>query len=368
MPPVTTPALFGAAAVDATDDHPLVAAAQEYAERVLRPRALETDATEVGSEVIDDLRRLGLLNHLAPRAYGGAEADRPVDRRIHEILAGACFNTWLVWAQHAPSIARLSLWRDQNPDAEHPLVDAVLRGELLVGAGISDVRRFPDRYLSARRAPGGWVFNGTVSWVSGWGLNSVLLIAAVDAATEEVVLALVPVEERTTASPLHLGAVAGSRTERVDLASVTVRDENVLEVVPLERWRAKDVAAAADARSHHFGLAATVLAELAAEAQPLAREVASVWAPRIADIRERAYDLIDRVDGGESIPLTDRLELKVASGHALTSLTQALVIARSGRGLAGTSTAQLHARSALFVLVQGQTDAVREAQLRAFAA
>jgi alkylation response protein AidB-like acyl-CoA dehydrogenase len=364
MPPATTPLLTGAAAVDAADDHPLVVATSEYAERELRPRALETDASKVRATVIDDLRRLGLLNHLAPLAHGGAEADRPVDRRIHEILAGACFNTWLVWAQHAPSIARLSAWRGQRPDADHPLVDAVLRGELLVGAGISDVRRFPDRYIAARRTPGGWVFNGTVSWVSGWGLNSVLLIAAVDADSEEVVLALVPVEERTKASPLHLGAVAGSRTERVDLASVTVRDENVLEVVPLEQWRSKDVAAASDARSHHFGLAATVLEELTAEAHPLAREVASVWAPRLADIRERAYDLIDRADGGESVALTDRLDLKVASGRALATLTQALVIARSGRGLAGTSTAQLHARSALFVLVQGQTDAVREAQLR----
>lgn len=368
MPPVTTPTLTGPAAVDATDDHPLVAATKEYAERVLRPRALETDATEVRPAVIDDLRRLGLLNHLAPLAYGGAEADRPVDRRIHEILAGACFNTWLVWAQHAPTIARLSTWRGQHPDADHPLVDAVLRGEILVGAGISDVRRYPDRYITARRAPNGWVFNGTVSWVSGWGLNSALLIAAVDATTEEVVLALVPVEERTTPTQLHLGAVAGSRTERVDLASVTVPDENVVEVVPLEQWSAKDVAAAADARSHHFGLAATVLDELATEGHPLAREVASVWTPRVADIRERAYDLIDRADGGESVALTDRLDLKVASGRALTTLTQALVTARSGRGLAGTSTAQLHARSALFVLVQGQTDAVREAQLRALAA
>jgi hypothetical protein len=38
-------------------------------------------------------------------------------------------------------------------------------------------------------------------------------------------------------------------------------------------------------------------------------------------------------------------------------------VARSGRGITLDDTAQLHARSALFLLVQGQSADVREAQL-----
>jgi hypothetical protein len=61
--------------------------------------------------------------------------------------------------------------------------------------------------------------------------------------------------------------------------------------------------------------------------------------------------------------LDERLATKVASGEALSTITRALVVARAGRGLTGDDTAQLYARSALFVLVQGQSVDVRDAQL-----
>ena len=59
---------------------------------------------------------------------------------------------------------------------------------------------------------------------------------------------------------------------------------------------------------------------------------------------------------------------KLRRAEALGTLTRALVAARSGHGIAAGDTAQLHARSALFVLVQGQSAAVREAQLAHFTA
>ncbi|WP_092542453.1 hypothetical protein [Actinoplanes derwentensis] len=49
------------------------------------------------------------------------------------------------------------------------------------------------------------------------------------------------------------------------------------------------------------------------------------------------------------------------------TLTRALVAARSGRGLATDDIAQLHARSALFLLVQSQSATVRETQLHHYA-
>src|SRR6185369_13844165 len=89
-------------------------------------------------------------------------------------------------------------------------------------------------------------------------------------------------------------------------------------------------------------------------------------APRIAQLRADAYGLADEAlaAGGGRYRLHDRLALKVASGEALGVLTRALVVARSGHAVTGDDTAQLHARSALFVLVQGQTADVRDAQLR----
>lgn len=348
-----------------TSGDAFVARVREYAERVLRPAALETDRVGVAAERIGEWRALGLLNHLAPREFGGLAIDRVTDRRVHEIISGACFNTWLVWAQHAPLSGRLAEARAKGATVS-ALAERILRGEVLLGAGVSDVRRFPDRYIEARKADGGWIFDGTVSWVSGWGLNAALTVAAVEPGSETVVTALVPVGERTrSAGPLDLGAVAGSRTARVHLDAVFVPEENVLATETLEKARFTDAGTASDARAHHFGLAETVLTELEHSGRPEAVAVAASWRPRVAEIRATAYALADEAftKGGGPHRLEERLATKVASGEALSVLTRALLIARSGRGLGTDDTAQLHARSALFLLVQGQTTDVRRAQL-----
>lgn len=247
----------------------------------------------------------------------------------------------------------------------HPLAERVLRGDVLVGAGLSDVRRCPDRHVAAVRTPGGRRFGGTLSWASGWGLNSVLLLAAVEAETEGVVVALVPVDARMTASPLDLAAVAGSRTRRVRLADVVVPDAYVLSVQPLAEYQAADRSQTSDARPHVFGPAGRVLDELRAE--PGAGAVVERWSPRVAELREGAYALADEAaaTADRTLRLDERLALKVAAGEAVFTLSRALLIARSGRGLTADDTAQLHARSGLFVLVQGQTAQVRSAQLAA---
>lgn len=89
-------------------DEPLLRSTQRYADEVLRPTALQTDRDGVSAARIAELASLGLLNHLAPHLYGGADLDRTADRLLHESIAGGCFNTWLVWAQHAPLVGRLA--------------------------------------------------------------------------------------------------------------------------------------------------------------------------------------------------------------------------------------------------------------------
>lgn len=348
----------------AAHDHPILATIRTYADRVLRPTALRTDREGVTAGRIEELRGLGLLNHLAPAAFGGSDVDRVTDRLVHEIIAGACFNTWLVWAQHASLSGRLA--QDiAKGRAVPPLAERAVRGQILLGAGVSDVRRFPHRYVAATRADGGWVFTGTLSWVSGWGLSSALTVSAVEPDTARVVTALVEVGERTRATPLALSAVPGSRTERVQLDDVFVPDAHVLGTQSLEQARHEDLGVASDARAHHFGLAETVLTELEESDEPLAHDVAARWRPRIASIRARAYALTDEAFAVKGGPyrIDERRAIKVESGEALSTITRALLISRSGRGLVQDDTAQLHVRSALFVLVQGQTSDVRQAQL-----
>ncbi|WOC11445.1 acyl-CoA dehydrogenase family protein [Gordonia sp. MP11Mi] len=352
------------AAVDEADDHPFVARVRRYADTVLAPSALDTDLNGVSAERVAELADLGLLNHLAPVQFDGAALGRVADRRVHEILSGSCLNTWLVWAQHAPIVGRLAATGSAG-NRRSELADEILSGRILLGAGLSDVRGYPDRYVTAHRVASGWRLAGTISWVSGWGLNSALTVAAVDPATERVVTAIVPVGESTRGAPLDLWALGGSRTARVRVDDVFVPDENVLDVEPLHAWDVADRAAAGDARAHHFGVAAAILGELAADRSARAADVARVWRPRVAELRRTAYMLADEADvvGDKSHRHDERLATKVATTEALGTLSRALVVARAGRALAADNTAQLHARNALFVLVQGQRADIRDAQL-----
>jgi alkylation response protein AidB-like acyl-CoA dehydrogenase len=354
--------------ITAADAHPLVARARAFARDELQPAAIETDRTGVPQVRINEFRELGLLNHGAPEEYGGAGLDAVADRRIHEHIAYGCLNTWLVWAQHA-SISTRFVSKLHAGERPGELAAAVLRGEILAGAGISDVRRFPDRYISAQRVPGGWRFTGTISWVSGCGLNSVLVVAAVEPSTRTVVLGLVLLGERTRSVALELRSVTGSRTERVILDDVYVEDANVLDLVPFDQWEEHDRGHASDAGPHTFALAAAVLDELRSEPHPLAQAVLAAWEPRVVQLREDAYRLAALAAATTPLARVDeRVAIKVAIGEALSSISRSLVLARSGRAIVGDDTAQLHARNVLFVLVQGQTTHVKNAQLAHLAA
>jgi hypothetical protein len=356
----TTPA----DAVTAADLEPFIARAKAHADAVLRPAALQTDREGVTLAQISQLTGLGLLNHAAPAEFGGAAIGRAGDRRLHEIIAGSCFNTWLVWAQHAPMVGRLALEYQKGAELTSVSRD-VLAGRVLLGAAISDVRRFPRSFIAATRTGDGWTFSGTISWVSGWGLNTVLVVAAVEVATQTVVTAFVSIGDRVLASHLELGAVGGSHTERVTLDNVFVSASDVILTQSLTDWRIEDLATAGDTRPQFFGLAATVLDELDETGHPGARRVAGVWRPRIGALRADAYGLADEAKAAadERHRITERVATKVATGEALAVITRALVVARSGRGITLDDTAQLHARSALFLLVQGQSADVRDAQL-----
>jgi hypothetical protein len=105
-----------AEAVSASDSHPFVHGVRDYAERVLRPTALRTEREGITAGRVAELRELGLLSHLP--AGGGYGA-----RRVHEIVAAGCFNTWLVWAQHA---APLDLAAVAGSRTERVTLDEVL--------------------------------------------------------------------------------------------------------------------------------------------------------------------------------------------------------------------------------------------------
>jgi hypothetical protein len=366
--PQRTSAYIDATADPVIDALPLVRTTRRFALDSLLPQALASDLDGVPDSHITALRDLGTLNHTAPSEHGGRGVGPGVDRRIGEWIAYGDLNTWLVWAQHAGAVPRLAAL-EASGHKLGPLAVRALRGEILLGAGLSDPRGFPKRYINAKRVPDGWVFDGIISWVSGWGLNDALTVAAVEPESGTVVTGIFPVGEHSVGHELDIQAVRGSRTWRVELRSAHVPDAETLSTQPWEEWNRADQAKSGDAHSGLFGLTFRLLDELNDSPDAQTRAVAEAWVSRVVQIRDDAYRLSDetRASGTPGHLAAERGQAKQAALDTLEALSRGLLVSRAGSGLLASDSAQLYARAALFLRVQSQTSTARSRQLRRLA-
>ncbi|WBO68154.1 acyl-CoA dehydrogenase family protein [Streptomyces camelliae] len=338
-----------------TSAHPLVTRARRLAAELLVPEAERVDQEGVPASHIAAVKRSGLLGVVAPVAYGGSGAPPAVLRQTAEILAGACCATWFVQTQHHTPVQTLT--QSELPVRER-LLGPLARGELLSGVAYAHLRSYPRVPVRVRREGGGWRFDGTVPWYTGWGLNDVLLLAGVTD-TGEVLFAFAEARDQPglrASAPMRLAALTAARTVSLELAGLWLPEEAVALRTRYERWAPGDRARTLNAGPAIFGVAEAALSLLDEErAAPLRA--------RLADVRRRAYALADH-----PVPLEraeERLAVRAQAYELLRTATTAAVVAGGGRSMALTSRAQRLAREALFLLVQGQTAETRTAHLRA---
>jgi alkylation response protein AidB-like acyl-CoA dehydrogenase len=239
-------------------------------------------------------------------------------------------------------------------------------GHRVAGVAFTHLRRPGPPPVAATRHGTGWRLTGQIDWLTSWGLADVFLVGAQSGT--DVVWCLVPLHRRAgvEAAPLALAAMAGTSTVQVRLDDVEVAPEEVVLVEPLERWRTDDAARTTDASPAVFGVTAEAVRHLGERPEPAARQVAAAAGRELDELRAAAYELADNTPAGER--MARRLELR-ADAHALACrVTAALVASGGGRSMLLDAPAQRLARVALFLLVQGQSAAVRETTLARFSA
>ncbi|MEU0005548.1 acyl-CoA dehydrogenase family protein [Streptomyces sp. NPDC006314] len=337
--------------------HPLVVRARRLAAGLLVPEAERVDQEGVPASHIEAVRRSGLLGVVAPVAYGGSGASPAVLRETTEILAGACCSTWFVQTQHHTPVQTLA--KSGLPVRER-LLGALSRGELLSGVAYAHLRSYPRVPVRVRRHSGGWRFDGTVPWYTGWGLNDVMLLAGLSD-TGEVLFAFTEAREQPglrASPPMRLAALTAARTVSLELDGLWLPEDAVALRTPYERWAPGDRARTLNASPAVFGVAEAALSLLD-------EEMGGPLRARLTDVRRRAYALADHPAPLERAG--ERLAVRAEAYEVLCRATTAAVVAGGGRTMALTSRAQRLAREGLFLLVQGQTTETRSAHLRALA-
>ena len=320
----------------------LVASAQRLADEVLFPAALGTDATDVvPSDLLDSLADAGLYGLTGTTDCGGLDADLATVCAVVEALASGCLTTTFVWMQHLGAVRATCV---SDRPARATFAEALCRGRRRAGVAFAHLRRPGPAMVTATEVAGGWRLDGTAPWVTGWGRIDLVHIAA--RLGEDIVWLLVDAHEAPTLSitPLWLAAVNASATVELTLDGHMVPDDRVTVIEPLRDWMARDAAGLRVNGSLSLGLA---------------RRCCALLGPSpLDDAVKAARRDLDAASAGE-LPAV-RAEASALAVRAAA----ALVAAGGGRSIVVTSDAQRLAREAMFLLVQGQTAAIRAEQAR----
>jgi hypothetical protein len=326
---------------------------------VIAPVALDVDADVVPRSHLDALAPTGIFGTATSSGASAGEV-----RAAHERLAGACLSTWFVVAQHQTP---LQLARAASPDLRAAVVPLLESGTSIAGIAFSHLRRWPHCPVEVERCARGWRFTGTAPWYTGWGINDVAVLAGASS-DGEVVFALVPAEAQHSlrpGEPAQTLTMSAARTVPLLVDGLLVPDEGILAVVPIEQWAATDRTKTANASPSVFGVTAATVDRLLSGHDESGRAAGARLADTMAVVRDEAYALIDRVDPHEM--LDRRLQLRAHALRLCVDATTALVVSRGGRAMLTSDDAQMLARWSLFLTVQAQTPALREALLTALA-
>ena len=224
----------------------LVERARDIADNVLFPAAL---AVDVADRIPPEH-----LNLLAAEGFYGAPADPDLDlagiAAIVEALASGDMATTLVWIQHLTPV--MALLGEKSPLADTWL-PALVAGERRGGIALAGIRP-TNNFLRVRDSGGDFVLDGTVPWVTGWGMIDVLYVAARDADDVVHFLLMDAPEDRrggaalgsNTTTPTvrtetqRLVALQASNTVNVTFDAHVVPGHRLVSRIPFDEWKSSD--------------------------------------------------------------------------------------------------------------------------------
>lgn len=321
--------------------HPAVAAARRIADDVLFPRALETDAADlVPVENLDALADAGLYGMAGRPDYEGAPVDLPAIGYVTEALAGGCMSTAFVWIQHNGAVRALA--ETENTALRDAHFDDMCAGRVRAGLALGGMR--DPAQLRASRTDGGWLVEGVMPWVTGWGRIDLLFVTALTG-EGRTMSALVDAKEGAglTVRRLTLVGANASGTVEATFAGYFVPDECVTSLNPFVAPPAHDGGGRFNG-SLSLGLAARCL-RLMGES-PLDAELVACR---------------DRLDAADEFALGDA---RAAATELAMRSAVALVVSAGSRSLLADQHGQRLVREATFLLGFGTRPSIRNGLLR----
>lgn len=337
--------------------------ARDFLASWVRPRANSIDRNLSDlREALHELGRRGYLGLRIPRDFGGLEFD-PIDfRRFQEASARASGALAFLESQHQSASGLIV--RSPNAPLRARVLPRLASGAESAAIAFSHLRRGGPPALTAAVVPGGYRLDGHLPWVTGWGLFTHCVTAAV-LPDQRVLFAYHPLTESAalnSSEPLDLAAMAVTQTVSVEVRNLGVPETEVVDVHPATWIQHNDRIAVALQSPLALGCAQAALDVLKEEAARKQRAAmmtaASSLEAELAGVREEAYRAMeDNVDVERSLKARSAaIELAGRAAHAA-------VIAAAGAGNLMTHPAQRVYREALAFSVLALFPPIQDATL-----
>lgn len=340
---------------------------------------LETEVGNCANTIDNDpdalfgaLRGLGNLDLLAlqvPQRWGGKEVDEVTYGEFQELIARYSGALAFLQTQHQ-SAARM-LAASENADLQAKYLPRMGRGEVLLGVGFSQLRREGKPLVIAQPRTSGFLLDGVVPWVTGWGIFEGFIVAAT-LPDGSAVFGMVPLqseEKRQTdvninISPVaELAAMPSTNTVAVELKSWFLSDEDVVFIKPPGWIHQQDKNSVLKSTFLATGcaLASLDIIEQTAHKKnlPFITNALTSLQQELENCRIRIREAIVN----SSISYAQKLNLRAWSIDLATRIAHAAVTVSSGAANYKHHNAQRVYREALVFTVTGQTRDVMAATL-----
>jgi alkylation response protein AidB-like acyl-CoA dehydrogenase len=333
---------------------------------LLRPRAAESDqALGPPAENLRALARVGVMGLTVPAEYGGADGSPGEVRRALEIVASGCGVTAFVLFQHLVGCRHLA--GSANEGLKEVVLPPLATGERFCSLAFSHLRRPGPPAVRVEPVEGGWRFDGTAPWMTGWGYADECLLAGTlpDGDSVWVMTALAERPGLRASPPMRLCAANASATVALELDGLFVpMERHVKRLTPAQL--AGDTAGAIlffTALSLGAAVGAVEVIRARADAAgsgALARAAAS-FEREIREARAETDACAERPDAPDF--LARAVEVRAACIELGVRAAHAAVVASSGAANGLDHPAQRLFREAMLYTLTAQTRELQSAML-----
>lgn len=330
------------------------------------PRANEIDS-DVGALrwALGGLCEQSLMGLRRPTEFGGPAFSEPMFREFQENVARYSGSLAFLQTQHQSAVSMIA--KGENEDLKRETLPKMANGDRLIGIGFSQLRRVGAPMLTALPVAGGYQLDGTVPWVTGFGLFHEFLIGA-QLPDGRAVFGVVPFFDASGirfGPVMRLAAMESPQTVTATLDGFFLSNENIAFIKP-EGWiKNNDMINIALQGSFAIGCARAGLDQVQAAFEKKGLSFIKDCLDRLtAELDDCKREMVVAQSfGDEDVTTQDKLRIRAWAIDLAVRCAHAGVAAHSGASNSVSHPAQRVYREALVFTVSAQTSDVMQATL-----